>query len=96
MGRLKSIITDLDLVDEFVEQAAAELQQEIDREIMFAALKESLGWHLVTLDSLKGRKHAVDLSTWLDKNCTGEFHTHGREFLFKNRQDAVMFALRWL
>lgn len=96
MGRVKNLITDLDLVDEMVEQAAAALQEEIDKEIVFAALKEYPNWHLVTLVSLDSRENSVDISVWLEEHCTGQFHWHGREFLFERRQDAVLFALKWL
>ena len=96
MGRVKNLITDLDLVDDFVEQASIELQQEIDRGVMFAALKEYPNWHLVTLVSLDSRENSVDISEWLEEHCTGQFHWHGREFLFENRQDAVLFSLKWL
>lgn len=95
MGRVKNLITDLDLVDEMVEQAAAALQEEIDKEIVFAALKEG-SWHLVVLDRFLSREHSVDVIMWIEENCTGQYHTHGREFLFENRQDAVLFSLKWL
>jgi len=37
----------------------------------------------------------TDHLTWITENCSGAYLNFGRNFLFENEEDALMFALRW-
>ena len=97
--------------DEWMEEAARQLQEDIDNEIMadlgWQIMRESNpDWHLVELKWEKGK----DTSYFWNEACAwaveqfglpGEkYMTHPREsymlFLFKNSEDAMLFTLKWL
>jgi hypothetical protein len=56
---------------------------------------QDLGWISVTIDRLQDNSYAVDITYWLKENCQGCYERHGRNFLFENNKDAVLFILRW-
>jgi len=82
------------LEQEIIEHKAKEMQQEIDKEILWGMLKE-LGWHRVMIDPFRNNQHAVDIVIWLEDHCQGSYERHGRDFIFENDQDAVNFILKW-
>ena len=83
------------LEKEMIEAKAKEMQQEIDREVLWSMLKD-IGWHRVMLDRFTDNKHAVDITYWLEANCKNPFERSGADFIFESEVDAVNFALRWL
>jgi hypothetical protein len=82
------------LENQFVENITKEMQQEIDREVLWAMLLE-LGWTRVMIDRSQDNKHAVDITYWLSLNCQGAYERNGRDFIFENEKDASWFILRW-
>ena len=84
-----------DLQDQILTNIAKEMQQDIDREILWGMLK-GIGWTRVLLDRLQDNKHAIDITYWLEENCTGAYERRGRDFIFENEKDASMFILRWV
>jgi len=83
------------LEQEMLEAKAKEMQQEMDREILWGMLKE-LGWTRVMLDRLQDNNHAVNITHWLKENCQGAYERNGRDFLFELEKDASMFILKWI
>jgi len=82
------------LEQEMIEAKANEMQQAIDREILWGML-EGFGWTRVMLSTLIDNHHAIDITLWLLDNCKGNFEREGRDFLFENVKDANWFKLRW-
>ncbi len=82
----------MNLQDQMMEQASQKLVEHYD----FEVLAGLLDWHRIDLDRLQDNQHAVDITHWLVKNCTGKYHRNGRHFLFASQSDAVLFKLRWL
>lgn len=82
------------LEEEIIESQAKEMQQEIDREVLWGML-EGMGWTRVMLPKLVDNMHAIDISYWLDGNCKNNFERSGREFIFEDTKDAMWFKLRW-
>jgi len=83
-----------DYFEDIINQAGEMMAQEIDREILWAMLLE-IGWTRVMIDRLQDNKHAIDITHWLRENCQGAYERNGRDFLFENEKDAIMFILRW-
>ncbi len=82
------------LEDEIADAMAKEIAKEIDDGIMATMLIET-GWTPVYF-AFKDNHQAVDITEWLYETC--KEHTWGRfgsEYLFKNKQDAEWFILRW-
>jgi len=81
------------LEEEMIHAKATEMQQDMDREILWSMLTE-MGWTRVMLE-FRDNNHAVDIAYWVDDHCQGNVERNGRDFLFENQQDAVNFILKW-
>lgn len=77
-----------------IEAKAKEMQQEIDREVLWGMLSK-MGWIRVMLDRFTDNNHAIDITYWLEENCQGSYERNGRDFLFESTKDATMFILKW-
>jgi hypothetical protein len=80
--------------DEILEELGTQMQSQVDREILWGMLI-GLGWTRVMLDRFQDNKHAVDISYWLEENIKNPFERNGRDFIFEDSQDAMLFILRW-
>jgi hypothetical protein len=40
-------------------------------------------------------KFINDIDKWVDENCEPPYSRIGREFIFNNERDTMMFILRW-
>jgi len=83
-----------DLQNEILDIASKEMQEDIDKEILWNMLK-GIGWHRIMLPRLIDNNHAIDISIWLKQYCQGAYERNGRDFIFENEKDFTMFALRW-
>ena len=81
------------LEHEFMDDIAKEIQKEMDEGIMSNILIEK-GWTPVQF-YFKNNKQAVDILLWLNRNCKNNWQRLGSDYLFKYRQDAEWFILRW-
>lgn len=82
------------LEEEMADRMASEISREIDREILWGMLV-GMGWHRVMLTRFQDNKHAVDISYWLEDNIKNPFERNGRDFIFQEEKDAMLFILRW-
>ena len=82
------------LEQEMIEAKAKEMQQEIDKEILWGML-QGMGWTRVMLPTLGNGERAIDIITWLEDNCKHGVERSGREFIFESQKDANWFKLRW-
>ena len=83
-----------DIENDMMKQAARRMAEDIDREVLWGMLI-GLGWKRHLLDRLKDNNHAVDISYWLDENCRGAYERNGRDFIFEDERDYLMFVLTW-
>jgi hypothetical protein len=79
---------------EMIEAKAKEMQQEIDREVLWGML-QGIGWTRVMLPRLIDNNHAIDIRYWLKENCKNAYERSGRDFIFEDAKDANWFILRW-
>ena len=82
------------LEDYMAHTMAKEIQQEIDRGILWSIL-EADGWVRVSLDRFQDNHHAIDIREWIEQSCQGNYITSGSDFIFEEAKDATMFILRW-
>ena len=80
---------------EMIEYKAKEMQEEIDREVLWSML-EGLGWHRVMLPYWNSNKQAVDVAVWAKENCESAYEHSGRDFIFESAKDAIFFKLKFL
>jgi hypothetical protein len=83
------------LEEEMIAKAGKEMANEIDREVLWGML-QNIGWKRVMLNRLQDNNHAVDITLWLEENIKNPFERSGRDFLFENEKDALLFILRWV
>jgi hypothetical protein len=85
---------DVILEKEIIEDKAKEMQQEIDREILWGMLI-GIGWTRVNLSSETAMTQATRILELLTQNCQATYEKHRSDFLFEDNRDATMFILRW-
>ena len=59
---------------------------------------ESQGWTKIDIPKFQDNEHAVDITYWLDENHYVDrvnYYREGREFIFRDPEMAMVFALRW-
>ena len=80
--------------DDLMDEIGRQIAKEIDDGIMSTMLVES-SWTPVNF-IYQNRYHAVDVDFWLEDNCKGKWCRYNSDYLFKDKQDAEWFILRWL
>jgi hypothetical protein len=85
----------MNIQNEILDIAAREMQQEIDREILWDMLK-GIGWTRVMISRFQDNNHAIDITLWLEENIKHPFERNGRDFIFEDPKDATLFILRWV
>lgn len=80
--------------EQFADQAAKILQEEIDQEILFDLLQQ-IGWTRVELASKWLPVTGIELHEWREANLTGHWHAHSNIWMFENKNDAALFKLTW-
>ena len=70
------------------------IQQAIDNEIMEALKKVALGW---TPSNLPRRYAANEglIINWLDENIKSKYEVLGNRIYFEDKNDAMLFQLKW-
>ena len=81
------------LEEQFAEQAAKILQEEIDNEILFDMLTH-VGWTRVELSRLT-RNDDGNINMWMHAECKKHWKRRGKIWMFESREEAAMFKLTW-
>jgi len=79
---------------DWVQEQSKAIQYEMDWTII-ADMLVSSGWTSVKLNRYRNNKEAVDITLWLEQNCTGEWKNLSTRYIFKKKKDADWFILRW-
>lgn len=82
------------LEDKILEDAAKEIQKEIDWQVLKDLLVET-GWVKVELTSKWLPCTGIELDDWRKKNLTGRWYANDNIWIFEKAEDAVLFTLRW-
>lgn len=91
MGRLSEYD---DLEQQIITGIGTQLSNEVDREVLWGMLG-GIGWTRVMLDRLTDNYHAIDITYWLEENTKNPFEREGRDFIFEDSKDAMLFILKW-
>jgi hypothetical protein len=81
----------MSITEEIVNQVADQMAKDIDTLVLMSAL----GWTSVKLNGFRNNKEAVDITLWLEQNCTGEWKNLSTRYIFEKKKDAEWFILRW-
>lgn len=74
------------------------IQEEIDNEIMIKMMKMN-GWYAVTLTRFMNMQHPIEIEEWCNFTIgenKKDWSNFGTTFLFKEKEHAEWFSLRWL
>lgn len=82
------------IIDELVNRAAKELQEEIDFNVL-AELFLQDGWTEVKFDPHCTAATAHAIKQWIDWACNGPVTSRGTRYLFREKSDAINFLLKW-
>lgn len=83
--------------ESIAKEMSRQIAEEIDWEILCDILV-SVGWRKIKLSvawSSMTSDFQYEVKAWLSKNIKGHYKGRGREWLFENEKDAILFALRW-
>ena len=84
-----------DIVENILDKLTDDLGKEIDFNIMAEELSRC-GWSNVDLPPFDSRYKVNDIVDWAYHHCDGEFKNFGVRFIFEDKKDATLFALKWL
>lgn len=82
------------LREDILDEIGKKISDEMDWHIVADCLVDS-GWTNVKLKRFYNNEEAVDINIWLEENCTGEWKNLSTRYIFKKKQDAEWFILRW-
>ena len=80
-----------DILDDISNSIAKEMDWHIIADVLVSS-----GWTSIQIKRFRNNEEAVDIKEWLEQNCTGEWNNLATRYIFKNKQDAEWFSLRWL
>ena len=83
------------LREDILDDISKKISDDMDWHIVADCLVEA-GWINVKLKRFYNNEEAIDINTWLEENCTGEWKNLSTRYIFKKKQDAEWFVLRWL
>jgi hypothetical protein len=84
-----------DIVEDILDKLTDDLAKEIDFNVLLESLI-SCGWSTVELPPFDSRYKTSDVLDWVYHHCDGEFENLGVRFIFEDKKDATLFALKWL
>jgi hypothetical protein len=83
------------LKEDILDDISNSIAKDMDWHIIADVLVSS-GWTSIQIKRFRNNEEAVDINLWLEQNCTGEWKNLATRYIFKQKQDAEWFSLRWL
>jgi hypothetical protein len=75
-----------------IDKAAQDIAEAIDKDLL-AWLYTNNGWTPVTVDFWKHREE--DMQQWCKEHLSGNSLAAACVWVFENKEDATLFALKW-
>ena len=92
----KNIITvPKEIVDNIMDVLVDDVAKEIDFSVMADNLV-SCGWSIVDLPPFNSNYTKSTIVDWAYEHCQGSFEYFGVRYIFENKEDALLFRLKWL
>jgi hypothetical protein len=83
---------------EFEEQVlndqVRKIADHMDFGVISMLLVDSCGWTKVELEALLPAPK-LEILEWTNTNCAKRFMNSGKEFIFEDKHDALVFKLKW-
>lgn len=82
-------------LEEYVlNEQCRKIADHMDFGVISMLLVDSCGWTRVELEALFPAPK-LEILAWANANCVKRFMNSGKEFIFENKHDALMFKLKW-
>jgi hypothetical protein len=82
-------------LEEYVlDEQCRKIADHMDFGVMSSLLIDACGWTKVELEALFPAPK-VEILAWANANCAKRFMNSGKEFIFENANDALIFKLKW-
>lgn len=83
-------------LEEYVaNEQSRKIAEHMDFGVISMLLVDSCGWTRVELEDMTYDFNTGEIITWANSNCAGRFMNFAEDFIFENKEDAVMFKLKW-
>lgn len=83
----------MQLEDQILEDLSKNMASDMDKHIL-ADVMIRLGWKPVTVDPWQHHS-TKEITSWIEKNISGQHIKTGNRWVFEQTQDATIFALKW-
>ena len=83
------------LEEMIIEHQAKQIAKDLDFILLSGILVETDGWVKITLSPM-GHEKSESIDRWLVNECQGKHMFEGLVFVFEKKEDAAMFALRFV
>ena len=83
------------LRDQLMEDAAKEIAEDIDFEVLTSMLIEGSGWTKVVLKPMTWEQ-GLEVDYWCETQVKSKFMNRGLVWVFEDPKEANWFTLRWL
>jgi hypothetical protein len=87
-------VTNIDLEEEILNDLGQELRKSEDFGVMCAVL-EPFGYTVIDIAYGPDKKW-IDVMSWFDSVCKGDYKEHNGTWLIERPEDAILFKLKWL
>jgi hypothetical protein len=90
----RKITANWNIADDIMDQAAKNMADDIDFEVLNTLLCEDNGWTRVVLRPMTW-EDGLEIDGWVEQNVKGKFRTRGLVWVFERPSDASWFTIRW-
>jgi hypothetical protein len=80
--------------EQVLQDQCRKIADHIDFGVMSSLLIDSCGWTKVELEELFPAPK-LEILAWTNTNCTKHFMHSGKDFIFEDKHDALVFKLKW-
>ena len=83
-----------ELEEQVLQDQCRKIAEHMDFGVISSLLIDACGWTKVELEALFPAPK-LEILEWINTNCAKRFMNSGKEFIFENKHDALMFKLKW-
>lgn len=83
-----------ELEEQVLQDQVRKISDHVDFGVISMLLVDSCSWTKVELDALFPAPK-LEILEWTNTNCSKRFMNSGKDFIFEDKHDALMFKLKW-
>ena len=83
-----------ELEEQVLNEQVRKIAEHMDFGVISSLLIDACGWTKVELEALFPAPK-LEILAWTNTNCSKRFMNSGKEFIFEDKHDALIFKLKW-